>query len=1028
MRAFVKYLLMTPIAFVALGSAATAQVQSPLLADSFRLGEGTGALCQVQTRSRDTAFAGIFDRAWAIVCRDSARPVGKLYALRGDAGQIDARLAKLRQSQATCTQDGASTLAGIGKVATKQCKLNEADIGYTVISFSKGNVAWVAEGITAYDSALKLGLRSIFADKVISEPIEVATTSVNDAVAFARVQAGTLDPDQALAEGYRRNNSGNYAEAAEFFDTLQSRLSEGEANRQRLGEYLINRALQKSNLGDFAEADALFAQSDKLPLNDRVQTRLKRNFETIHLLNQQRYDDALAKLNQPVAPINFNNGQTSSAIEIGTQVAAEINTGLPVNQRLSATESTALSEEERARFLDAQAMQLRGTLFRLQGKAELSAPLLERATRDILAIRNGRVVSVIRLRSQILAEEGLAFEDSKNLSGAESKLRDSVSLLETRYPQSTAVNGARARLASFLARNGKADAAITEYRQVMQSLSQSQSYAAGLGNLLSPYLDLLTNQSRTNDTVSASDLFLASQLLVRPGIADTQAVLARELSEGTSDGARLFRQARNLERDIERTRIEIANLLLLPDQSSDIRTAVANLRQSTETLEKEQLETQAQLAAFPQFRAISTRTISLDELKASLKPDEAYLKLIIAGRSVYGFLADREGVQSYKAAITTEALDQTVDALRETIATQQGGQVMTYAFDLVLARKLFVDLLGPVAERVTRAQHIIFEPDGGMLRLPLNLLVTDQQSIDAYQKRTQAEGADEFDFRGVQWLGRGRTVTTTVSAKAFRDARSLPPSRAVRQYFGFGENAPISAQKRLNSYRVQTSAGNIDCSWPTTEWNKPISAAELRLAQSVIGEGSSTLLTGEAFSDSSILARKDLGEYRIIHFATHGLVTAPRPECPARPALLTSFGGSGSDGLLSFKEIFDLKLNADIVILSACDTAGKATVLATREAGVTSGGGNAMDGLVRAFIGAGGRTILASHWPAPDEYGATKRLISGLFSASAGTSIGQALQTAQLVLMDSAETSHPYYWAGFATIGDSNQPVLPISQ
>ena len=1028
MRALIKHLMMMPIAVGVLSTSAVAQEQSPLLADSFRLGQASGALCQVQTRSRDAAFAGIFDRAWSIVCRDSARPVGKLYALRGGAAEVQARLANLRQAQATCTLDGSANLPGLGKVDTLRCRLNDADIGYAVFSFRKGNTAWVAEGISAYESALKLGLRTIVADQLIAEPIEVATTSVNDAVAFARVQAGTLDPDQALAEGYRRNNSGNYAEAAEFFDTLQSRLGESEANRERLGEYLINRALQKSNLGEFAEADALFAQTDNLPLNDRVQTRLKRNFATIHLLNQQRYDDALARLDQPVTPIRNTGGQASSAIEIGTQVAAEINTGLPVNQRLSATESTALSSEERARFLDAQALQLRGTLLRLTGKPDLSAPLFDRATSDILAIRNGRVVSVTRLRSQILAEEGLALEARGNVAGAESKLRESVVLLETRYPQSSAVNGARARFASFLARNGKADAAIAEYRQMMNNLSQTQSYAAGFGNLLAPYLDLLTSGSKANDPASGADLFLASQLLVRPGIADTQAVLARELSEGSTESARLFRQSRNLEREIERSRIEIASLSLLPEQSSDVRTAVANVRASVEILEKEQLETQSRLAAYPQFRAISARTISLDELKASLKGDEAYLKLVIAGRSVFGLLVDGDGVKSFKTGMTPDALDQAVDALRETIASQQGGQVMTYAFDVVLARKLFVDLLTPVAERVTRARHIIFEPDGGMLRLPLNLLVTDQQSVDAYQAKLQAEGADEFDFRGVQWLGRGRAVTTTVSAKAFRDARTLPPARATRQYFGLGQNAPITASVRRANYSVAQGASSIDCSWPTSEWNKPISDAELVQAETVVGKQGSALLTGAAFTDTAILKRTDLGEYRIIHFATHGLVTAPRPECPARPALLTSFGDAGSDGLLSFKEIFDLKLNADIVILSACDTAGRASVSATREAGLTSGGGNALDGLVRAFIGAGGRTILASHWPAPDEYGATKRLISGLFTAQPGASIGEALQTAQLILMDSAETSHPYYWAGFATIGDSSQPVLPKVQ
>ena len=195
-------------------------------------------------------------------------------------------------------------------------------------------------------------------------------------------------------------------------------------------------------------------------------------------------------------------------------------------------------------------------------------------------------------------------------------------------------------------------------------------------------------------------------------------------------------------------------------------------------------------------------------------------------------------------------------------------------------------------------------------------------------------------------------------------------------------------------------------------------------ASSTIGRDSSTLLTGGAFTDTAVKERGDLSDYRIIHFATHGLVTAPKPSCPARPALVTSFGDKDSDGLLTFQEIFDLKLDADLVILSACDTAGAASVAATREAGVASGGGSALDGLVRSFIGAGGRSVIASHWPAPDDFDATKRLIGGLFAAPQGESVADALWTTQSQLMNDQQTSHPYYWAGFAIIGDGAQPLL----
>ncbi len=120
---------------------------------------------------------------------------------------------------------------------------------------------------------------------------------------------------------------------------------------------------------------------------------------------------------------------------------------------------------------------------------------------------------------------------------------------------------------------------------------------------------------------------------------------------------------------------------------------------------------------------------------------------------------------------------------------------------------------------------------------------------------------------------------------------------------------------------------------------------------------------------------------------------------------------------LSFGEIFGLRIDADLVILSACDTAGSATVGATREAGVTSGGEFALDGLVRAFVGAGGRTILASHWPVPDDFDATGKLVSGLF-AEDGRSTAEALRVSQTALMDAAETSHPFYWSAFAVVGD----------
>ena len=329
----------------------------------------------------------------------------------------------------------------------------------------------------------------------------------------------------------------------------------------------------------------------------------------------------------------------------------------------------------------------------------------------------------------------------------------------------------------------------------------------------------------------------------------------------------------------------------------------------------------------------------------------------------------------------------------------------------------WIDASGAAIARVAFGSGRGSTPDLTQLR-HLALLPVDQASVDRYKARTARAGADRFDFTGVNWLGRATQISTAVSARGFRDGRKAPPSSAGRPYLGFGHNAPAFTRVSLNA-----GAMNDPCQWPLSEWNKPISAAELRTAERALGAGSD-IVTGAAFTDEAVMARRDLADFRILHFATHGFVTAPRPQCPARPALLTSFGDDQSDGLLSFKEIYDLHMDADLVLLSACDTASQASLAATQQAGLSTGGDIALDGLVRAFVGAGGRLVLASHWPVPDDYNATERLITGLFSAPPGTPTVTALRMSQRQLMDDANTSHPFYWSAFAAVGDGEIPVI----
>lgn len=1010
-------------ALASIGPAVAQDGGRPSLRNSFRLGSGAGVLCQVQTRGIDPALKDIFDRAYSVVCRDATAPVGRLFALRKGASDPFARLAALRAAQATCEPMAPAKVEGLAGAQTAECKFNQADVGYHVYSYDRGKTVYVAEGLAGYDSALQLGLRTIIADRFVPGEISIATTAAGDPAAFARAQAGSLDLDQALAEGYRRNNSGSYAEAAEFFDTLFERSESAADQRRRLGEYLVNRALQKSNLGDFAEADALFAQAAAVPTDDPVELRLRRNMKALHLINQRRLADALAELDRPLTAVG-----SAAAVEAGVidpATAAQINSSAPLARQLGITENVTLTAAEKASILDAQAQALKGTVLRLDRKPAEARAELTGALATLVSIREGRVTSIARLRAQTMAELAALDEDAGDFTGAEALLRSGVVLLETEYPSSAAVNASKARLAAYLGRRGQTDQALALYHEVVATMAASGGSTVGFENLLAPYFALLT-QAIAAKPALVDDFFLASETLVRPGVADTQAVLARELSGGSDEAARLFRQSVNLTRDVERNRIELARVTMAQPQKPEDAQRIADLRATVAGLERDQVATQAKLSAFPKYRAISTQALTLADLRAALRPGEAYLKLAIVGDTVYGLFATQADATAYRTPLTAATLDKRVDALRDTIAKEDNGELLTYPFDVKTARELYVDLLGPAAERMADVRHLVFEPDGAMLRLPINLLIADQASVDAYQARIKTPKADEFDMRGIKWLGRAAEVSTAVSARAFRDVRLAAPSTAPKVYLGFGRNAPVSpsATVQLASTRSVSGAGAVDCNWPLDNWSRPISDEELKTARSIIGAGESKVVTGAAFSDTAIKAETDLNQYRIIHFATHGLVAAPRPECPARPALVTSFGDANSDGLLTFREIYDLRLDADLIVLSACDTAGKATVAATREAGVTSGGGAALDGLVRAFVGAGGRSVLASHWPAPDSFKATERLIGGLFDAKPGTASAEALRLAENKLMDDADTSHPYYWAGFALIGDGAQPVL----
>ncbi|MEQ5787383.1 CHAT domain-containing protein [Erythrobacter sp. NFXS35] len=978
-----------------------AQQASLSLRDTFPI--GSNGLCEAQILAPEPG-AGLFDRRYSVICRDAAAPVGTLWVIRGSAG--DAPASRFAGAEATCKADnGTVDTPGLTGTERLVCARNQSIIRTELLLARSGQRTYAASGLSAYAKALELGLASLANDMVMPGTVEIPLTSATDDLAFARQQAEAIAADQALVEAYRRSNAGNFAEAAEFFAVSSAALAGPGAVEARL-----NQGLQQSNLGNYAEARRLYAASRADSAASPVLARLLRNYEAMDALNQRKPEAALRLLDAPLLS-DFGDDGEMRKLRIGPALAGQL---ASENNRIGGAYSLSLTPLERAQLLDGQRAYLKATALRLLGRSEAATTLLQQAEATMASVREGRVVSIVWLRAQVLGELAEGAERRGRPGEAEELHRQAITLLDATYPNSPAYDSARGLLAGFYARADRRDDALALYREIVADAEGRP--LPSLRGLLAPYFALLFTGD-TADGAAAAELFAGSQLLQRPGLAQTQAVLARELSGGTDEAAQLFRTTTNLARAIEQLRLSLVELRSAQEISGDQTSAIAEREERLQQLQLQQAEVLQKLAAYPRYRAVTEGTLALGDLQAVLGADEAYVKLVTLQDSAFVIYATKAGAQAWRADATPDELEKLVGRIRESIAIAEGGQVLTYPFDIAGARELYVRLFAPVADRLPQLRHIVFEPDGALLKLPINLLVTDDESVAVYKARLAGSNADEYDFRGTAWLGRKTQISTSVGASAFRDVRAARPSNGTRPYLGLGENAPLEPGAAGTARTRSALAGGDNCQWSPRLWANPIKADELRDAAARLG-GASRVLTRDDFTDSAIRNLDDLSEYRVLHFATHGLVTAPQPECPPRPALLTSFGeGEGSDGLLSFAEIFGLRIDADLVILSACDTAGSATIGATREAGVTSGGDFALDGLVRAFVGAGGRTILASHWPVPDDFDATGRLISGLF-AEDGRETAEALRSSQLALMDDADTSHPFYWSAFAVVGD----------
>jgi CHAT domain-containing protein len=374
------------------------------------------------------------------------------------------------------------------------------------------------------------------------------------------------------------------------------------------------------------------------------------------------------------------------------------------------------------------------------------------------------------------------------------------------------------------------------------------------------------------------------------------------------------------------------------------------------------------------------------------------------------------------------------EAQRRGLARTDCATAQSRLFDLGLAHELYETLLGPVEALIRDKRHLMVVPSGALTALPFHLLVTEQPVVAAPQVNAPRDLAA---YRDAAWLLKRHAVNVLPSVASLKALRAFARNEvAGKPMVGFGDpqfdpSVP-AADTRVasNSARNLTTRSYTDffagAGVDRTKLAQalpplPDTADELRAVAKDLGAPASDIHLGRDASETTV-KRLRLADYRVVYFATHGLVAGDIKGL-AEPSLALSIPAQSSDlddGLLTASEVAQLKLNADWVVLSACNTiAGDKP------------GAEALSGLARAFFYAGARALLVSHWAV--ESNAAMRLTTSTFDilkSDASLGRAEALRRAMLAYMNDATNplnAYPALWAPFVVVGEgAGQPAAAM--
>ena len=428
---------------------------------------------------------------------------------------------------------------------------------------------------------------------------------------------------------------------------------------------------------------------------------------------------------------------------------------------------------------------------------------------------------------------------------------------------------------------------------------------------------------------------------------------------------------------------------------------------------------------FPDFAALlKPAPLSVEDTQKLLGDDEA-LVILDFTESSYAWVVTRTSADWLDLKTSVNEIEQLVKKLRSSLARNDNAP-----FDSETSYKLYQSTFGVIRETIAPKKRLSVITSGALTSIPLQLLVT------------QDPGGKKLN--DIDWLVRSHAITIWPSVASIKTLRGKSTtSSATKTMIAFADpvfskvaRTEASQQVAMRGLESFVKGAQIDIS-SLAEYLPPLPGTrdEVQAIGKALQADPNDIKLGLAASETAV-KNAQLDQYRIVYFATHGLVAGDLEKFAkgkTEPALVLSIPDKPNDfddGLLTASEIAQLKLNADWVVLSACNTASADSVEA-----------EALSGLARAFFYAGAKSMIVSHWEVDDR--ATANLMTKIFLLMKNNpklSHGEALQQAMLAVIESAGSGssevrglaqpraqvdaafHPRLWAPFVVVGEPAKP------